>query len=105
REGLQRGKLRELASRPLVTIGGHTTTHINLANATRSVVESEMRGNRTFLEEIVQRPVRHFAYPFGGPKACGLREAGIARDVGFESAVTTSRGNLFPDHVDHLHEL
>ena len=104
-EGLNRDQLRKLASHPLVTIGGHTTTHPNLAQKTASEVESEMRDNRVFLEGIVQAPIRHFAYPFGNAEACGPREAKIAAAAGFCSAVTTRRGSLFPQHLGHLHEL
>jgi hypothetical protein len=88
-----------------VTIGGHTTTHINLAQAPAAVVEQELRGNRAFLEETIQAPVVHFAYPFGNADACGPREAGIARSAGFRSAVTTRRGGIFPGHLDHLYAL
>ena len=105
REGLSPEELRKLASHPLVTIGGHTTTHINLAQASAAQVEREMHDNRVFLEGIVQRPIEHFAYPFGNRDACGRREADIARSVGFRSAVTTRRGSLFADHLRHLHEL
>jgi peptidoglycan/xylan/chitin deacetylase (PgdA/CDA1 family) len=104
-EGLNRDQLRELASHPLVTIGGHTTTHINLAQATAAAVDKEMRDNRAFLEDILQTPIRHFAYPFGNADACGPREAKIAAAAGFRSAVTTRRGSLFPEHLRHLHEL
>jgi peptidoglycan/xylan/chitin deacetylase (PgdA/CDA1 family) len=105
REGLTRDQLRELARHPLVTIGGHTTTHVNLAQAPASVAEQEMRDNRTFLEQAIERPVVHFAYPFGRVDACGPREAAIARSIGFESAVVTRHGCLFPAHLDHLYEL
>jgi peptidoglycan/xylan/chitin deacetylase (PgdA/CDA1 family) len=104
-EGLNPQKLRTLASHPLVTIGGHTTTHINLAQARAATVDKEMRDNRAFLEGIIQKPVTHFAYPFGNPDACGLREASIAKAAGFHSAVTTRRGSLFPEHLRHLYEL
>lgn len=104
-EGLNREKLRELAAHPLVTIGGHTTTHINLAQASAATVDKELSDNRAFLEGIVERPITHFAYPFGNADACGLREASIAKAVGFRSAVTTRRGSLFPEHLHHLHEL
>jgi len=43
REGLNRDGLRDLASHPPVTIGGHTTTHINLAQASAAEVDKEMR--------------------------------------------------------------
>lgn len=105
REGLDPDQLRALARHPLVTIGGHTTTHINLAQATPAAVEQEMAANRAFLEQLIQAPVRHFAYPFGNVDACGLREAAIAQSVGFESAVTTQRGSIFPAHLAHLYEL
>jgi peptidoglycan/xylan/chitin deacetylase (PgdA/CDA1 family) len=104
-EGLTRDALRELAHHPLVTIGGHTTTHINLAQAPADVVEREMRENRTFLEDIIQAPVVHFAYPFGNADACGPREAKLAAAAGFRSAVTTRRGGIFPAHRDHLYAL
>jgi peptidoglycan/xylan/chitin deacetylase (PgdA/CDA1 family) len=104
-EGLSREQLRELAAHPLVTIGGHTTTHIALAQATAPAVDKEMRDNRVFLEGVVQTPIRHFAYPFGNLEACGAREAKIAAAAGFRSAVTTRRGTLFPEHRQHLHEL
>ena len=105
REGLSREQLAELAAHPLVTIGGHTTTHIALAQAAASTVDREMRDNRAFLEGIVQAPIRHFAYPFGNLEACGAREATIAAEAGFRSAVTTRRGTLFPEHRRSLHEL
>jgi peptidoglycan/xylan/chitin deacetylase (PgdA/CDA1 family) len=104
-EGLTRERLRELARHPLVTIGGHTTTHINLARAPARDVEREMGDNQAFLEDTTQTPVMHFAYPFGNADACGVREAGIAKSTGFRSAVTTQRGGIFPEHLDHLHEL
>lgn len=104
-EGLNRNQLRELASHPLVTIGGHTTTHIALAQATASTVAKEMRDNRAFLEGIVQAPIQHFAYPFGNLEACGARDAKIAAAAGFHSAVTTRRGTLFPEHRKYVHEL
>jgi len=104
-EGLSRDQLRKLASHPLVTIGGHTTTHTNLAQATASDVDKEMCDNRAYLEGIIQAPIQHFAYPFGNAEACGQREANIAAAAGFRSAVTTRRGGLFPEHLRSLHEL
>jgi len=105
KEGLTREQLCTLAAHPLATIGGHTTTHINLARSPAPVVEHELAGNKAFLEDIIQKPVKHFAYPFGNAFACGTREADIAKEVGFATAVTTRRGGIFPEHLDHLHAL
>jgi peptidoglycan/xylan/chitin deacetylase (PgdA/CDA1 family) len=104
-QGLSVEQLRRLAAHPLVTIGGHTETHIKLTSASAEEVEREMTSNRDFLETTIDRKIRHFAYPFGGPEACGPREAEIAKSVGFRTAVTTRRGTLFNAHLDNLHAL
>jgi peptidoglycan/xylan/chitin deacetylase (PgdA/CDA1 family) len=104
-EGLTAEQLKELASSPLVTIGAHTERHLNLARAAAPDVEREMTAGRRVLENILQREVVHFAYPFGNARACGKREAQIARAAGFRTAVTTRRGTLFPEHLDDLYAL
>ena len=105
REALTADGLRQLARHPLVSIGAHATSHINLARASAETVRHEMAANRAFLEGILERPVMHFAYPFGHAGACTSREAAIARAVGFRTAVTTRRGTIFPAHLEHLHAL
>jgi peptidoglycan/xylan/chitin deacetylase (PgdA/CDA1 family) len=88
-----------------VTVGGHTVTHRNLAQAAERTVEWEMAENRKFLQNKTGQPVAHFAYPFGHPGACGIREAEIACKVGFFTSVTTRLGTLFAEHIHHLHSL
>jgi peptidoglycan/xylan/chitin deacetylase (PgdA/CDA1 family) len=105
REALSIEQLRQLSGHPLVTIGGHGDAHVNLARAPEEIVRREMISNRRFLEEITDMRVEHFAYPFGNARACGDREAAIAREVGFRTAVTTRCGTVFPNHLDHLHAL
>jgi peptidoglycan/xylan/chitin deacetylase (PgdA/CDA1 family) len=105
REALTEQQLRTLAQHPLVSIGGHTTTHPNLARATAASVRSEMAENRKYLEQLTGRPVAHNAYPFGHAGACGEREAEISRSLGFRTAVTTRAGTLFAEHRNHLHAL
>lgn len=102
REALTEPELKKLASHPLVEIGGHTSTHRNLALSPEPLVEWEMTTNKKFLEEQTGKEVVHFAYPFGEARACGLREAIIAKRVGFRSAVTTRGGALFPEHRKHM---
>lgn len=101
-EGLTIEQLRRLAASPLVTIGAHSVRHIRLPRVSVAEVQREMADGRAWLENIVQREVKHFAYPFG---ACGHREAQIAQSVGFRTSVTTQRGTLFPEHLGHLYAL
>lgn len=105
RSGLDVDQLRTLSDHPLVTVGAHTITHANLARAPGESVLREMAESRAQLEAITGKPVLHFAYPFGHKAACGEREAALAGEAGFATAVTTRRGTLFPDHLEHLHAL
>jgi peptidoglycan/xylan/chitin deacetylase (PgdA/CDA1 family) len=91
-------ELQALAAVPLVSIGAHTTSHPALATLEREVARREMADNRAYLENLTQRPVVHFANPYGSPAACGRREADLARQLNFSSAVTTRHGHLMPDH-------
>lgn len=104
-EGLSLDRLRRLASHPLVTIGAHGSQHINLSRAPASSARLDMAANRAFLEDALARPVRHFAYPFGNARACGPREAELARELGFRTAVTTRHGTVFPSHAGQPHAL
>lgn len=102
RDALSETDLRTLASSPLVEIGAHTTSHPHLSHLSAGEARREMQSNKAWLEGRLGRPVHHFAYPFGDPASCGWREAALAREVGFRSAVTTRMGNLFAAHSDHL---
>src|ERR1700722_11298762 len=86
---------------PLLEIGGHTATHTRLSLLNESAVLRELEQNKRQLESIIEREVRHFAYPFGDPASCGERDFRLAKAAGFRTAVTTRIGNLFPDHLDH----
>lgn len=105
REALTEQQLRTLAQHPLVTIGGHTTTHLNLKRASAATARAEMADNRKFLQNITGQPIDHNAYPFGHSGACGEREAEISCALGFRTAVTTRAGTIFPEHRNHLHAL
>jgi peptidoglycan/xylan/chitin deacetylase (PgdA/CDA1 family) len=95
-------ELKPFADDPLVTIGAHTVTHCNLARQTEEVASHEMANGRARIEEALQRPVVHLAYPYGDRTAAGAREFALARAAGFKTAVTTRPGMLFPESADHL---
>jgi peptidoglycan/xylan/chitin deacetylase (PgdA/CDA1 family) len=65
---------------------------------TEEKVYAEMAGNKKLLESVIDKEVRHFAYPFGEENTACLREAIIAERVGFFTAVTTRKGNIFKEH-------
>jgi peptidoglycan/xylan/chitin deacetylase (PgdA/CDA1 family) len=98
-------EVRRAAAHPLLTIGAHTLSHYNLKRLSADRARREMSDGAKFLEIETGIAPRHFSYPYGYASAVGAREAEIARDVGFATAVTTRHGVLYADHASHLHAL
>jgi peptidoglycan/xylan/chitin deacetylase (PgdA/CDA1 family) len=98
-EALDEHDLRTLTRSHLVEIGGHSETHPSLAALPAEGAEAEMADNKVYLEALTDRPLQHFAYPFGDRSACGRREFELTQRLGFATAVTTRYGNLFPEHA------
>ena len=99
--GMDRQELKMVAAHPLVTIGGHTTSHPWLARLDEAAALADIVANKAFLENLLDRQIRFLAYPYGTPGACGVREAKLAASAGYRSAFTTRPGHLFADHLAH----
>lgn len=78
-------------------IGCHTDTHPILTRVTDEVVRKEITRSRSRLEDIIQVPVRYFAYPNGvpGDDYCG-RHVEIVKGLGFKAAFSTAWGAARP---------
>ena len=84
-------------SRRGVEIGGHTVAHTILTTLDDDRARQEMATGKRQLETITGRPVRAFAYPNGRPnRDYAARHAAMAREVGFDLAVTTASGVANP---------
>jgi peptidoglycan/xylan/chitin deacetylase (PgdA/CDA1 family) len=94
-------ELKTFAAEPLVSIGAHTVTHCNLAKQPDEIASQEMATSRARIEDALQRPALHFAYPYGDRLAAGPREFALAKAAGFKTAVTTRPGMLFPENTDY----
>lgn len=69
-----------------VDIGAHTVTHPALPELPPKAQRSEMETSRVYLEEVLGRPVRSCAYPYGRTSS-DTRVA--AASAGFAAAFTT----------------
>ena len=99
---LDERELGILARHPLASIGGHTTSHAALATLDELSARAELADNRDYLENLLQLPVRHVAYPYGTFAAWGPREEHLAREVGFQTAVTTRQGRLYDHKMNYF---
>jgi len=95
-------ELKPFADDPLVTIGAHTISHCNLAKQNEAMASHEMAASRARIEDALQRPALHFAYPYGDRNAAAGREFALARTNGFKTAVTTRPGMIFAGNANHL---
>jgi peptidoglycan/xylan/chitin deacetylase (PgdA/CDA1 family) len=95
-------ELKPFAQEKLITIGAHSITHCNLARQPKEIARSEMVTSRARIEDALQRPVLHLAYPYGDKIAAGAREFALAQAAGFKTAVTTRPGMIFPESASHL---
>src|SRR5580693_1776665 len=57
-------ELKPFAADPLVAIGAHTITHCNLARQSEAIAREELTVSRARIQEQLQRPVLHLAYPY-----------------------------------------
>ncbi len=72
----------------LIDIGAHTVSHPLLPSLPRETQYREIIDSKSSLEEITQRPVSFFAYPFGKFDQVTLD---IVKQAGFMSACTTEQ--------------
>lgn len=94
-------ELDRLAAWPLAEFGAHTVSHPVLSRLGDSHAEQEMAQSRAAIEDRLG-PIKYFAYPFGGEGDFGMRDARLARLIGFEAAFTSSASTLTPQ-LDRFH--
>ncbi len=74
-------------------IGGHTVTHPILTRVNNVVAREEIMHGKETLENIIDAPVKLFAYPNGKPKQdYDQQHISLLEELGFTAAVSTSPG-------------
>ena len=81
-----------LEASPLASLGAHTVSHRAISRLSDEEVRAEMEVSRDYVAAITGHRPRSFAYPYGTREAVTQRQAQIAREVGFDLAVTTQAG-------------
>lgn len=71
-------------------VGGHTVNHPILAKLDAQTAEQEITENKTFLENLLDTPLRFFAYPNGKPLEDYLpQQLQIVKNAGYQAALST----------------
>lgn len=87
---MSRKELRD-AHHAGVTVGAHSRTHASLTGLSGAQLRDEVAGCRADLEDVVQEPVRLFAYPFGHHDDA-VREH--VDEAGYDAAFTFLNGRI-----------
>ena len=82
-------ELKQLAANPLFEIGAHTVTHPVLADQPVQIQRAEVRNSKKRLEELLDRPVASFSYPYGGLGHYSAKTVNEVGAAGFLRACTT----------------
>lgn len=79
-------------------IGAQTVSNPVLTSVSNADARAEIANGRARLQEIIQAPVRLFAYPSGKPgQDFEVRHVHMLRSQGFDAAVTSASGAARPD--------
>lgn len=92
RQAMTWEQVREISSHPLCTIGGHTVSHSVLNQLSEDEFQKEIGENLIKIEEVIGKPVHHFAYPYGSPYEIGEREHQLISKFNLKTAFTSYGG-------------
>ena len=89
--------LREL-QRAGHVVGGHSHSHAPLAQLSPAELESDVRRNVGFLEQVLGARPQWFSYPYGSRAAVPADTSVLANELGVRLAATLSRGWIYRGH-------
>ena len=100
REAMSWDQVKEISQHPLCTIGGHTVSHLALNQLSDGDFRREISEGITKLQDVIGKPISHFAYPYGSPNEIGEREYDLISEFNFKT-VFTSYGGCITEYNKH----
>jgi peptidoglycan/xylan/chitin deacetylase (PgdA/CDA1 family) len=77
--------------------GSHSVTHADMARISYEEARRELRDSRAELEKRLGRPVRWFAYPFGGPDNFAPHLLPLVTEAGYDACFSAHGGFVRPE--------
>ena len=78
-------------------IGAHTVNHVDLGRVDSEQARSEVYDSRRQLQEILDRPVTLFSFPFGGLHNIREEVRQMVVSAGYQALFSAHGGYLGPD--------
>jgi peptidoglycan/xylan/chitin deacetylase (PgdA/CDA1 family) len=92
-EIMEATQLRQIAKSPQVDIGSHTIDHCRMGRLSAREMRRQAAGSRTALEQLLERNVVLFAYPWGQLGDFSNLSTQVLAETGYKAAVTTRWGS------------
>lgn len=73
-------------------IGCHTASHLDMGVSDRDTIKQELIRSKGVLEDKLGKPIRLFAYPFGGRKNISASALDVVQELGFECCASCYGG-------------
>ena len=91
-DGLTKDQIIKMANNPLHTIGSHTVTHPDLTKLSVTNIDSELINSKNYLENITNKPIEYFAYPYGNYNKIVIENV---KKAGYKAAFGIDKINFF----------
>lgn len=85
------------SSNNLITIGAHTVTHPLLSACPLSIQKDEIYNSKYRLEQLLQKPINSFCYPYGTKSDYSIETVDIVKKAGFSLACSNFSGMVTQD--------
>jgi peptidoglycan/xylan/chitin deacetylase (PgdA/CDA1 family) len=92
---LDQKEIQYLSKQKLITIGSHSHSHYNFSKLTEEQTLSEFKTSKSILENMINKKILHFSYPYGGYQNINFKFNKLLKNLGYLSAVTTVRKKLY----------
>ena len=80
-------ELSSLAKKKNITIGAHTNNHVSLAHLSEEEARREIMDSKRILEQLLERNICSFSYPFGTLADFSSREERLLEETGFSYGI------------------
>jgi peptidoglycan/xylan/chitin deacetylase (PgdA/CDA1 family) len=92
---MNEAEVRQLAQGGLIEIGAHTASHPLLSSLDNRDQIAEIEASKNDLQQVTQKPVVSFAYPYGGKKDYTRQSVEFVRKAGFLLACSNFPGMIW----------
>lgn len=94
---LTKDEINKLSTHKLIEIGSHTLTHPVLSSLSYDAQKQELLKSKQILEEITNKQIKYFAYPYGGNSDINNISIQLVKECGYLCACANVPGFIRKD--------